>query len=232
MIARSGFKVGNAPSNNKVWKSCFFFVSAFRGWGFSFKWIVDDVDNSPPFLLKYKAEQVVRLREILSSSKAIKSMSEGWLVEAGLISYEKGSNRHQDKVVSQPLSMRDLCRVRARSQDKPFFSQEMAYISELSREASLEAWWAESLLAGEQHVAPKRARATIVQYKETLGFKLSLEKIGQVSYGYRYRVALAHCRARYLMLEIEDDPYATLPEDDNVPMEVEVPFNDNHPLAT
>ncbi|RWW50427.1 hypothetical protein BHE74_00043305 [Ensete ventricosum] len=155
--------------------------------------------------------------------------------------------------------MRDLCRVRARSQDKPFFSQEMAYISELSREASLEACLttnldtarikacevektlatvqstlakAESLLAGEQHVAPKRARATIVQYKETLGFKLSLEKIGQVSYGYRYRVALAHCRARYPMLEIEDDPYATLPEDDNVPMEVEVPFNDNHPLAT
>ncbi|RRT43412.1 hypothetical protein B296_00056437 [Ensete ventricosum] len=32
-----------------------------------------------------------------------------------------------------------------------------------------------------------------------------------------------------ITLEIEDDPYATLSKDDNVPMEVEVPFDNNDP---
>ncbi|RRT80147.1 hypothetical protein B296_00000043 [Ensete ventricosum] len=52
----------------------------------------------------------------------------------------------------------------------------------------------------------------------------------KVSQEYGYRVALIHFRAWNLKLEIEEDPYATLSEDDNVPME-EVPFNDSDPLA-
>lgn len=39
---------------------------------------------------------------------------------------------------------------------------------------------------------------------------------------------MAHFRVRYPELEIEEDPYETLPEDDNVPME-EVPFDDSNP---
>ncbi|RRT57874.1 hypothetical protein B296_00043397, partial [Ensete ventricosum] len=54
------------------------------GWGSSLKWTCRDIDNSPPFLSKEEAEQVMHLRGILSSSKAIKSMSEDWLVEASL----------------------------------------------------------------------------------------------------------------------------------------------------
>ncbi|RWW57644.1 hypothetical protein BHE74_00035549 [Ensete ventricosum] len=52
------------PSNKKGWKSCFFFVSTFKGWGFNLKWIGRDVDNSPPILSKDEAELVVRLRGI------------------------------------------------------------------------------------------------------------------------------------------------------------------------
>ncbi|RRT84723.1 hypothetical protein B296_00007773 [Ensete ventricosum] len=42
-----------------------------------------DIDNFPPFLLKEEAKQVMRLRGILYF-KAVQSMSEDWLVEAGL----------------------------------------------------------------------------------------------------------------------------------------------------
>ncbi|RWW36594.1 hypothetical protein BHE74_00058370, partial [Ensete ventricosum] len=49
-----------------------------------------------------------------------------------------------------------------------------------------------------------------------------------VTYEYGYRVALARFRARYPDLEIKEDPFASLPEDDNVEMSNEVPF-DNSP---
>ncbi|RWW09003.1 hypothetical protein BHE74_00008302 [Ensete ventricosum] len=84
LISNSGFRVCGVPSNNKGWKSYFFFVSAFRSWGFGLKWIDRGIDNSPPLLTKDEVEQVVRLRRIISSSKVIKSMKEASLVEAGL----------------------------------------------------------------------------------------------------------------------------------------------------
>ncbi|RWV91106.1 hypothetical protein GW17_00046634, partial [Ensete ventricosum] len=93
LIAMSGFKVDGTPSNNKGWKSHFFFVSTFICCGFGLKWIDCDVDNSPPFLLKEEVEQVAHLRGILSSSKAIKSMSKDWLVEAGLSLIPRGMAR-------------------------------------------------------------------------------------------------------------------------------------------
>ncbi|RWW13038.1 hypothetical protein GW17_00023272 [Ensete ventricosum] len=49
---------------------------------------------------------------------------------------------------------------------------------------------------------------------------------------YEYLVALAHFWVSHSKLKIKEDPYATLPEDDDVPMEVEVPFDDINPLAT
>ncbi|RWV94121.1 hypothetical protein GW17_00043374 [Ensete ventricosum] len=47
---------------------------------------------------------------------------------------------------------------------------------------------------------------------------------------YGYKVALVRFRVEYPLLEIKEDPYAILPKDDNVPMEVEVPFDDSDPL--
>ncbi|RRT85056.1 hypothetical protein B296_00000769 [Ensete ventricosum] len=65
--------------------------------------------------------------------------------------------------------------------------------------------------------------------EETSGFKLGLEKTGWVSNKYGFKVALPRFWARYSQLEIKEDPYANLPEDDNVSMEAEVPFDDNDP---
>ncbi|RRT69141.1 hypothetical protein B296_00010670 [Ensete ventricosum] len=67
-----------------------------------------------------------------------------------------------------------------------------------TREAkqSLAMAWA-ALEKAKRNAAPERARVTIVQYKESFGFKFGLEKIGWVSYEYEYRVTLACFRARY-----------------------------------
>ncbi|RWW45283.1 hypothetical protein BHE74_00048889 [Ensete ventricosum] len=45
---------------------------------------------------------------------------------------------------------------------------------------------------------------------------------------YGYHVALAWFRAQYPALEVED-PFKILPEDSNVPMEAEQPFDDSLP---
>ncbi|RZR76329.1 hypothetical protein BHM03_00001015 [Ensete ventricosum] len=67
----------------------------------------------------------------------------------------------------------------------------------------------------------------IVEYKESHGFQLGLQRSGQATYEYGYRVALARFRARHPNLEIEEDLFATLPKNDNVKMLIEVPFDDS-----
>ncbi|RRT85951.1 hypothetical protein B296_00004126 [Ensete ventricosum] len=91
---------------------------------------------------------------------------------------------------------------------------------------------AECSLVEEQRATLERARASIFQYKKTPNFKLDSERMSRVPYKYEYLVALAHLWVSHSKLKIKEDPYATLPEDDDVPMEVEVPFDDINPLAT
>ncbi|RWV84965.1 hypothetical protein GW17_00053282 [Ensete ventricosum] len=62
-------------------------------------------------------------------------------------------------------------------------------------------------------------RQSIVQYKESLGFKEGLKRMGRVTYEYGYRVALACFRARHPDADVEEDPFAIHLEDDLVPME-------------
>ncbi|RRT73824.1 hypothetical protein B296_00032085 [Ensete ventricosum] len=67
----------------------------------------------------------------------------------------------------------------------------------------------------------------IVKYRKSAGFKMGLVRTGQVSYEYDYQVALARFKARYPNLEIKEDPFVLLPEDKNVSMEAEQPFDDS-----
>ncbi|RRT73522.1 hypothetical protein B296_00030538, partial [Ensete ventricosum] len=54
-------------------------------------------------------------------------------------------------------------------------------------------------------------------------------QMGRVSMEYGYRLALARFRARYLDFGVEEDPFKELPEDTNVPIVVEQPFDDSPP---
>ncbi|RWW62847.1 hypothetical protein BHE74_00030005 [Ensete ventricosum] len=83
LTARVGLRVNRAPSNNKGWKSRYLFVSGLV-WGFTLDWSAHPIGNVPPYLSKEESVLVGRLKGILSSSRAIKEMTELWLVEAGL----------------------------------------------------------------------------------------------------------------------------------------------------
>ncbi|RRT35672.1 hypothetical protein B296_00046173, partial [Ensete ventricosum] len=83
LTVRVGFRVSGAPCNNKGWKSHYLFVSG-PVWGFRLDWSAHPIGNAPPYLSEEEFVLVDRLKGILSSSRAIKEMTELWLVKAGL----------------------------------------------------------------------------------------------------------------------------------------------------
>ena len=74
---------------------------------------------------------------------------------------------------------------------------------------------------------PEKDRKLIEDYKESSGFQLGLIRSGQVTYEYGYRIALARLKVRHPNLEVEENPFASCPEDQSVDMPDEVPFDDN-----
>ncbi|RRT65739.1 hypothetical protein B296_00001117 [Ensete ventricosum] len=62
-------------------------------------------------------------------------------------------------------------------------------------------------------------------YKESTGFKEGLKRMGQVTYEYGYRVALACFHALHPDSEVEEDPFTIHPEDDLVPMKRQQAFD-------
>ncbi|RWW83941.1 hypothetical protein BHE74_00007503 [Ensete ventricosum] len=69
-------------------------------------------------------------------------------------------------------------------------------------------------------------RRIIEDYKKSPGFEIDLVRMGRVSLEYGYQLAQARLQARHLGVEIELDPFTPLPEDDDVPMADEQPFDD------
>ncbi|RWW45542.1 hypothetical protein BHE74_00048611, partial [Ensete ventricosum] len=80
LTARVGFRVNRTPSNNKGWKSHYLFVSGLN-WGFRLDWSAHPIGNVPSYLSEEVSILVGRPKGILSSSRAIKEMTELWLVE-------------------------------------------------------------------------------------------------------------------------------------------------------
>ncbi|RZS17300.1 hypothetical protein BHM03_00049429 [Ensete ventricosum] len=62
---------------------------------------------------------------------------------------------------------------------------------------------------------PRRA---IEDYKKSPGFEMGLVRMGRVSLEYGYQLTLARLQARHPRVEIELDPFASLPEDDDMLM--------------
>ncbi|RWW46503.1 hypothetical protein BHE74_00047581 [Ensete ventricosum] len=71
---------------------------------------------------------------------------------------------------------------------------------------------------------PKKA---VEEYKESLGFEMGLVRMGHVLLEYGYQLALVRLQARHPRVEIELDPFVTLPKDANVPMADEQPFDNS-----
>ncbi|RRT78450.1 hypothetical protein B296_00003890 [Ensete ventricosum] len=94
--------VRGAPSNNNGWKARFLFVSRHRGWDFSVKWSADPVSNVPPNLSDEDTKLIGRLKGILSVSRAIRSLTEEWLVEAGLSPASRAASSIPDSAPPAP----------------------------------------------------------------------------------------------------------------------------------
>ncbi|RWW64985.1 hypothetical protein BHE74_00027765 [Ensete ventricosum] len=62
-------------------------------------------------------------------------------------------------------------------------------------------------------------KQAIDDYKESVGFKEGLKRMGRVTYKYGYWVALARFRSLHPNSEVEEDPFTIRPEDDSIPME-------------
>ncbi|RWW74756.1 hypothetical protein BHE74_00017285 [Ensete ventricosum] len=143
---------------------------------------------------------------------------------------KEGNNRWRDKVVFQSRSMRDLCRVRACSQKEPFLAWEIADLLEMSREGLLEDRWATLTPRSKVWVDGTN---TQLFCRGVLCPLLAKESYTTPSEALLDNAAknMVIFRVRYPQLEIKEDPYTTLREDDNVPMEAKVPFDDSDPPA-
>ncbi|RWW50373.1 hypothetical protein BHE74_00043382 [Ensete ventricosum] len=82
--------------------------------------------------------------------------------------------------------------------------------------------------ASQVELKAKGPRA-VAAYKASLGFESGLEKIGRINYEFRYRVALEQLRGKHPEIMIEQEPFVECPNDTNVEMDLNQPFDDSNP---
>ncbi|RRT84645.1 hypothetical protein B296_00011508 [Ensete ventricosum] len=154
LTARVGFKVSGAPSNNKGWKARYLFVSG-PSWGFRLDWSACPISNVPPYLSEEESILVDRLKGILSSSRAIKEMTELWLVEADLSPASREPTASVEEletpvesteeivmpVFHLPKSMKDLCGTKIRKDDAGYYALYMSNLAHQDSDKEMQARW-------------------------------------------------------------------------------------------
>ncbi|XP_064935692.1 uncharacterized protein LOC135587823 [Musa acuminata AAA Group] len=103
---------------------------------------------------------------------------------------------------------------------------EVSTFSQKLEGAKAEARAASEALAEEARLRPDKDKELIVAYKKSEGFELGLTRTGRVSFEYGYRITTSRFRARHPGLEVEEDPFTPHPEDLEVDMPEDVPFDD------
>lgn len=94
------------------------------------------------------------------------------------------------------------------------------------------AWAAEETLKEERLALPETIERAIIEYKSSVGFERDLVRLLRVTYEFGYQMAYAHFRARYPNMELESDPFADQPADQNIEMSASVPFDDGPPTPS
>ncbi|THU58318.1 hypothetical protein C4D60_Mb03t12940 [Musa balbisiana] len=105
--------------------------------------------------------------------------------------------------------------------------KEAVVLTKKLEEARREAKAAIEALATETQLRPEKDKKLIEDYKESSGFQLDLVQSGQVTYEYGCRIALARFKVHHPGLEVEENPFASCPEDPSVDMPDDVPFDDS-----
>ncbi|THU57111.1 hypothetical protein C4D60_Mb03t00050 [Musa balbisiana] len=71
-------------------EGAFFYVCCARDWGFRLRWSARMIDNTTLALNDDEYRDLRRLKEILPASRAIRNMTEQWVIEAGLSPTPRG----------------------------------------------------------------------------------------------------------------------------------------------
>ncbi|RRT36489.1 hypothetical protein B296_00035349 [Ensete ventricosum] len=82
----------------------------------------------------------------------------------------------------------------------------------------------------ERSYVAERERRVMASYKEFKGFAIVSSMLAKSLMGSSTRVPSTRFKARYLKLEVDEDPFAELPSDAEVPAPTDIPF-DNHPAT-
>ncbi|RWW69395.1 hypothetical protein BHE74_00023004 [Ensete ventricosum] len=144
-------------------------------------------------------------------------------VKEMVLELEKTKRERDEELLRREASEKDLNEVRSN----------LGEVQQLLKEARVRARkMDDELLQAVKALESARAelpRQAVVQYKESVGFKERLKRMGRVTYEYGYRVALARFHAQHPNSEVEEDPFTIHPEDDLVPMEKQQAFDDSDP---
>ncbi|RWV86846.1 hypothetical protein GW17_00051217 [Ensete ventricosum] len=86
---------------------------------------------------------------------------------------------------------------------------------------------AKEALEKKQYWAVDQEKGMIATYKESDGFRCGLRQSGQVAYEYGYHITVGCFKPKYLKMKVEEDPFTKQPEDADLPMAIQAPFNDS-----
>ncbi|RRT55040.1 hypothetical protein B296_00032812, partial [Ensete ventricosum] len=190
--------VSGTPTNKKGWKAHYFFISS-PSWGFRVDWSIHPISNIPPLLSKEESIMVNRLKGLLPLSRAIRDMTELWLVEARLSPTSRGYDSRDVSLVAKPLlHVKILGRL-------------LGGLGVRTR------GFAPDPSKGSLHLALRDPYGISNQANHVVSCK-HLWGLRSVMYHYPFVCNISEF-ARYLDLEVDSDPFTEKPEDSSVPME-------------
>ncbi|RZS17340.1 hypothetical protein BHM03_00049467 [Ensete ventricosum] len=168
---------------------------------------------------------------ITSLQQEIDALKSGGGSEAVAAAEERASEL--EKELEKTKRERDEALQRLETSDKELTRGDLSEAQRQLKEARVRARKMEDELLksmkdleSTQVELPRRA---IDDYKESVGFKEGLKRMGRVAYEYGYRVALARFRSLHPDSEVEEDPFTIRPEDDSMHMERQQAFDDSDP---
>ncbi|RZR94729.1 hypothetical protein BHM03_00023487 [Ensete ventricosum] len=161
-------------------------------------------------------EMKARWKGLKNSTKVLNNSSTTELFERGLLHPELAW-----ELYTLLLEERDEALRRHEASEKELheIQSNLVEADRLLKEARVRAWKMDDDVLQAVKARAELPRQTIVQYKESLGFKEGLKRMSRVTYEYGYRVALARFHARYPDVEVEEDPFTIHLKDNLVPMQ-------------
>ncbi|RRT32191.1 hypothetical protein B296_00056933 [Ensete ventricosum] len=136
---------------------------------------------------------------------------------------QKTKRERGEELLRREASEKELHKVRSHLGDAQWLLKEARIRSRKMDDEPLQA------VKDLESARAELPRQSIVQYKDSIGFKEDLKRMGWVTYEYGYRVALARFRARHPDAEVEEDSFTIHPEDDLMLMERQQAFDDSVP---